>query len=94
MSAQAERAIAEAAVVLLVVDATVGITDEDARVAGLLRRLGRPTLVVANKVDGDSRDTDAWVFSRLGLGDPYPVSAVHGRGTGDLLDDVVARLPG
>ncbi len=93
VSAQAERAIAEAAVVLLVVDATVGITEEDARVAGLLRRLGRPTLVVANKVDGDSRDIDAWVFSRLGLGDPYPVSAVHGRGTGDLLDDVVARLP-
>lgn len=93
VSAQSERAVAEAAVVMLVVDAAVGITDEDARVAGLLRRLGRPTLVVANKVDGDSRDIDAWVFSRLGLGDPYPVSAVHGRGTGDLLDDVVARLP-
>jgi GTP-binding protein len=93
VSAQSERAVSEAAVVMLVVDAAVGITDEDARVAGLLRRLGRPTLVVANKVDGDSRDIDAWVFSRLGLGDPYPVSAVHGRGTGDLLDEVVARLP-
>jgi GTP-binding protein len=93
VSAQAERAIADAAVVLLVVDAAVGVTEEDARVAARLRRLGRPTLVVANKVDGDSRDTDAWVFSRLGLGDPYPVSALHGRGTGDLLDEVVARLP-
>ena len=93
VSAQSERAIAEAAVVMLVVDAAVGITDEDARVAGLLRRLGRPTLVVANKVDGDSRDIDAWVFARLGLGDPFPVSAIHGRGTGDLLDEVVARLP-
>jgi GTP-binding protein len=93
VSAQAERAIADAAVVLLVVDAAVGVTEEDARVAALLRRLGRPTLVVANKVDGDSRDTDAWDFSRLGLGDPYPVSALHGRGTGDLLDEVVARLP-
>jgi GTP-binding protein len=93
VSAQAERAIADAAVVLLVVDAAVGVTEEDARVAALLRRLGRPTLVVANKVDGDSRDTDAWVFSRLGLGDPYPVSALHGRGTGDLLDEVVARFP-
>jgi GTP-binding protein len=93
VSAQAERAIADAAVVVLVVDATVGITDEDARVAGLLRRIGRPTLVVANKVDGDSRDSDVWTFARLGLGDPYPVSALHGRGTGDLLDEVVARLP-
>jgi GTP-binding protein len=93
VSAQAERAIADAAVVLLVVDAAVGVTEEDARVAALLRRLGRPTLVVANKVDGDSRDVDAWAFSRLGLGDPYPVSALHGRGTGDLLDEVVALLP-
>ncbi len=93
VSAQAERAISEAAVVLFVVDTTVGITEDDARVAALLRRLGRPTLVVANKVDGDSRDTDAWVFSRLGLGDPVPVSAMHGRGTGDLLDEAVARLP-
>jgi GTPase len=93
VSAQAERAISEAAVVLFVVDATVGITEDDARVATLLRRLGRPTLVVANKVDGDSRDTDAWTFSRLGLGDPHPVSAIHGRGTGDLLDQVVASLP-
>jgi GTP-binding protein len=92
VSAQAERAITDAAVVLLVVDATVGITEEDARVAALLRRMGRPTLVVANKVDGDSRDSDAWAFARLGLGDPHPVSALHGRGTGDLLDEVVARL--
>ena len=72
VSAQAERAIAGADVVLLVVDASVGVTEEDARVAALLRKLGRPTLVVANKVDGDSRDTDAWVFARLGLGDPLP----------------------
>jgi GTP-binding protein len=93
VSAQAERAISEAAVVLFVVDPTVGITEDDARVGALLRRLGRPTLVVANKVDGDSRDADAWIFARLGLGDPIPVSAMHGRGTGDLLDEVVARLP-
>jgi GTPase len=93
VSAQAERAICDAAVVLLVVDASVGVTDDDARVARLLRRVERPTLVVANKVDGDSRDTDAWVFTRLGLGDPWPVSSLHGRGTGDLLDAVVARLP-
>jgi GTP-binding protein len=93
VSSQAERAIAGAAVVLVVVDAAVGVTEEDARVAALVRRLGPPTLVVANKVDGDSRDVDAWAFARLGLGDPHPVSALHGRGTGDLLDEVVARLP-
>ncbi len=93
VSAQAENAITAAAVILLVVDATVGITDEDVRVAGLLQRLGRPTLVVANKVDGDSREADAWAFARLGLGDPRPVSALHGRGAGDLLDELVALLP-
>ena len=93
VSAQAERAIAAAAVVLLVVDTTVGVTEDDAKVAALLRRLGRPTLVVANKVDGDSREVDIWAFTRLGLGDPFPISALHGRGTGDLLDEVVARLP-
>ncbi|MGH9057089.1 MAG: ribosome biogenesis GTPase Der [Acidimicrobiales bacterium] len=93
VSAQSERAVADAAAVLMVVDASVGITEEDARVAGLLRRTARAVLLVANKVDGDSRDADAWAFSRLGLGDPYPVSALHGRGTGDLLDSVVALLP-
>jgi GTP-binding protein len=93
VSSQSERAIAAATVVLLVVDVAVGVTEEDARVAARLRKLHRPTLVVANKVDGDSRAVDAWAFSRLGLGDPFPVSALHGRGTGDLLDEVVARLP-
>jgi GTP-binding protein len=93
VSAQAERAIAEAAVVLLVLDTAIGITDEDGQVAGLLRRAGQPVIVVANKVDADSRESDAWAFARLGLGDPYPVSALHGRGTGDLLDAVVAALP-
>src|SRR5438270_5198705 len=90
---QAERAVAEADLVLLVVDATVGVTEEDDRVANLLRRSSRPVVLVANKVDGDSRDSDAWDFTRLGLGDPAPVSALHGRGVGDLLDLVVAALP-
>jgi GTP-binding protein len=93
VTSQSERAIMDAAVVMLVVDATVGVTDDDAKVAALLRRLGRPTLVVANKVDADSRDPDVWAFASFGLGDPHPVSALHGRGTGDLLDEVVARLP-
>ncbi len=93
VSSQSERAIAEAAAVLLVVDTAIGITDEDAKVAALLRRFGRPVLVVANKVDAESRESDAWSFARLGLGDPFAVSALHGRGTGDLLDAVVAVLP-
>ena len=93
VSAQSERAIAAADVVLMITDATIGITDDDAKVATMLRRVGRPVVLVANKVDGDSRDTDAWVFARLGLGDPVPVSALHGRGTGDMLDAVVAMLP-
>jgi GTP-binding protein len=93
VSAQSERAIREAAAILLVVDSSVGITDDDAKVATLLRRNGRSVIVVANKVDAESRDSDAWVFARLGLGDPFPVSAVHGRGTGDMLDALVKLLP-
>jgi GTPase len=92
VSAQSERAIREAAAILLVVDATIGITDDDAKVAALLRRSSVPVIVVANKVDGDSRDSDAWAFARLGLGDPFPVSSVHGRGTGDMLDALVDVL--
>jgi GTPase len=93
VSRQSERAISDAAAILLVVDAVVGITDEDAKVAAILRRLGRPALLVANKVDADNREVDAWQFARLGMGDPHPVSALHGRGTGDLLDALVAVLP-
>jgi len=90
---QSERAIAGADVVLLVVDATIGVTDEDERMAHLLRRLRRPTFVAANKVDSEMREPDIWEFAALGLGDPMPVSAIHGRGTGDLLDLVVSALP-
>jgi len=93
VSAQSERAIREAAAILLVVDSTVGITDDDAKVANLLRRTDRTVIVVANKIDGDSRESDGWVFAHLGLGDPFPVSAIHGRGTGDMLDALVKLLP-
>jgi GTP-binding protein len=93
VSLQAERAIAAADVVLFVVDATVGVTEEDDRVARILRKAELPVLVVANKVDDERREADAWGLQRLGLGDPYPVSALHGRGSGDLLDAVVADLP-
>ena len=93
VSEQAERAIADADVILLVTDATVGVTSEDDMVAALLRRAKRPVLVVANKVDSESREADAWELAGLGLGDPWLVSALHGRGTGDLLDEVVSLLP-
>ena len=93
VSAQAERAIAEADVVLLVVDVTVGVIDEDMAVARVLKRSGRPVRVVVNKVDSSQREADAWDAMALGLGDPWPISALHGRGTGDLLDDVVRLLP-
>jgi GTP-binding protein len=90
---QAERAVAAADVVLLVVDAAVGVTTEDDDVARVLSRSGRPVLLVANKVDNDRRESDAWELVSLGLGDPWMVSALHGRGTGDLLDEIVRRLP-
>jgi GTP-binding protein len=93
VSRQSERAIRDAAVVLLVVDATVGIAEEDARIATMLRRTRVPALVVANKVDDTNREAAIWELVSLGLGDPWPVSALHGRGTGDLLDRLVEFLP-
>jgi GTP-binding protein len=93
VSAQSEKAIQEADCVLFVVDTVIGITEEDSRIANILRRNGRPVLVVVNKVDDTNRENSIWEFVRLGVGDPYPVSALHGRGTGDLLEDLVAILP-
>lgn len=92
VSDQAERAVHEADLVLLVVDVTVGVTDEDLSAARLIRRTGTPVLAVANKVDDAVREPAAWQLLALGVGDPWPVSALHGRGTGDLLDEVVRRL--
>lgn len=93
VSRQSEVAIAEADVILFVVDVAIGIAEEDARVAELLRRSTVPVLLAVNKVDGVSREAAVWEFVRLGVGDPYPVSALHGRGTGDLLDALVDALP-
>ena len=93
VSDQAERAVAEADLVLFVVDVTVGVTDEDLSAARVVRRTGTPVLLVVNKVDDAGREAAAWEFVSLGVGDPWPVSAIHGRGTGDLLDRVVALLP-
>jgi len=91
---QARRAVEEADLVLFVTDARAGVTPGDEEIAGILRRAHKPVLLVANKVDDPRKDADALEFHRLGLGDPLPVSALHGHGTGDLLDEIVERLPG
>jgi GTP-binding protein len=93
VAAQAELAIAASDVVLFVVDATVGATDTDEAVVRVLRRAGKPVVLVANKVDDARAEADAASLWSLGLGEPYPVSALHGRGSGDLLDAVLAALP-
>jgi GTP-binding protein len=94
IAAQARQAVEEADLVLMVVDAKAGVTPGDEELAEILRSSRRPVLVVANKLDDPRRDAEAFDFHRLGLGDPFPISALHGHGTGDLLDEVVARLPG
>ncbi|HET9647566.1 MAG TPA: ribosome biogenesis GTPase Der [Microlunatus sp.] len=90
---QAELAIAAADAVLFVVDATVGIQDVDEAVVQVLRRAKKPVVLAANKVDDQRAETEATALWNLGLGEPYPVSALHGRGSGDLLDAILAALP-
>jgi GTP-binding protein len=90
--AQAERAMADADLLLFVVDATVGVTEEDAAVAGRLRRGRVPVLLVANKVDSAAAEPQTGTLWSLGLGEPLAVSSLHGRGSGDLLDAVIKRL--
>jgi GTPase len=91
--AQAEAAIAQADLVLFVVDGTVGALEDDERYARLLRRASVPVLLTANKIDGDKQEPLVHELYALGLGTPHPVSARHGRGVGDLLDEVLAGLP-
>ncbi|MHB1244220.1 MAG: ribosome biogenesis GTPase Der [Gaiellaceae bacterium] len=91
---QARAAIAEADVVLFVVDARHGITPGDEELAVTLRASKKPVLVLANKIDDPRKDLEAVEFHKLGLGDPFPLSALHGHGTGDLLDRIVEMLPG
>ncbi len=93
VSDQADRALEEADVVLFVVDATIGITEEDQRAAKWLRSINKPILLVANKIDDDVQVGSIWEFTKLGLGDPFPVSSIHGGGVADLLDEVSAVLP-
>jgi GTP-binding protein len=93
VSRQVEAAVNTADVVLFVVDASVGLTDDDESVANWLRRIKSPVLLVANKADNDRRENERWEFMALGMGEPVPVSALHGRRAGDLLDEVIALLP-
>ncbi|MFF1650740.1 ribosome biogenesis GTPase Der [Streptomyces sp. NPDC051658] len=93
VAAQAEYAIEASDAVVFVVDSTVGATDTDEAVVKLLRRAGKPVVLCANKVDGQSGEADATALWSLGLGEPHPVSSLHGRGTGDLLDAVLEALP-
>ncbi|MDQ6887210.1 MAG: ribosome biogenesis GTPase Der [Gemmatimonadota bacterium] len=89
---QVDQAIAEADLLLLVVDSKIGLHPQDHRVVEILRDSRKPWLLVANKVD-DPRSTDFYEFYNLGAGDPVPVSAVNGKGSGDLLDALVSRFP-
>jgi GTPase len=91
---QAKAAVEEADLVLFLTDARAGITPGDEELAQILRAARKPVIVIANKIDDPDQDALAFEFHRLGLGDPVPLSAMHGHGTGDLLDTVVARLPG
>ena len=90
---QAEIAVELADAVLFVVDAVVGATDDDEAVVKLLRRSGKPVILVANKVDDQRTEADAAALWNLGLGQPWPVSALHGRGSGDVLDAILDVLP-
>jgi GTPase len=91
---QARAAIAESDLVLFVTDAQAGITPGDEELAAILRRAHKPVFVLANKIDDPAQDALALEFHRLGLGDPVPLSSLHGHGTGDLLDAIVTMLPG
>jgi GTP-binding protein len=91
---QAQTAIAEADLVLFLADAQAGVMPGDEELAAILRRSRKPVLLLANKIDDPAQDSLALEFHRLGLGDPAPISALHGHGTGDLLDAIVTMLPG
>lgn len=93
VSRQVEEAVRDANLVIFMVDASVGVTDEDELIAGWLRRSGVEVLLVANKADNERREQERWEFMSLGLGEPFSVSALHGRRSGDFLDEVVARIP-
>lgn len=90
---QAEIAVDLADAVVLVLDATVGVTASDERIVTMLRSKGKPVILAANKVDSPQQEADAAYLWSLGMGEPHPISALHGRGTGDLLDAIMDVLP-
>ena len=92
VSKQADAALAEATLILLVVDTATGATDEDVAAARWALKSGRPIMLIANKVDDVAHEANIWEFINLGLGEPFAVSALHGRGAGDLLDKIVDFL--
>ncbi|TJW12192.1 ribosome biogenesis GTPase Der [Parvibacter caecicola] len=92
ITAQALEAARQADVIIFVVDGKVGINADDEEVARILRKAKKPVLLAANKMDSTKHEDELWEFYQLGLGDPWPVSAMHGHGTGDLLDEVVKHL--
>ena len=92
VSEQADAALANADLVLLVVDVTTGLVDEDTHAARWALRSGRPVVLVVNKVDDSLHEASSWEFLKLGAGDPHTVSALHGRGAGDLLDFIVDQI--
>lgn len=93
IAAQAEIAVQTADVVIFVVDVTVGATDVDEAAVKMLRRNLKPVILVANKADNQNLELEAVSLWSLGLGEPHPISALHGRGSGDLLDDILAAMP-
>ncbi len=90
---QALAACDEADVIVFVVDGTVGVTDEDEEVARVVRKSDKPVFLCVNKLDNPEKDLETWGYYSLGVGEPRGISAAHGHGTGDLLDDIVAALP-
>lgn len=93
VSEQAERATLSADLIIFLVDGTTGITGEDEQAARWIRKAGRPVMLIVNKVDSDSRDNDIWEFASMGLGEPRALSALHGRNSGDILDEIIGLLP-
>lgn len=94
MRHQAELAIDEADVILMVTDGRTGVTDADQELARMLNRTGKPIVLIVNKIDNPDMRADIYDFYTLGLGDPFPVSGSHGLGLGDVLEEVVKHFPG
>lgn len=93
ITSQALAATDEADVIVFLVDGQTGINADDEEVARILRRSKKPVLLAVNKLDSIKQEGEIWEFYQLGLGDPRPVSALHGTGTGDLLDEIVSLFP-